>query len=59
MKMQPWGRLSIDDRIAINTEIRKEIESKKSGKYSQAYPDQRKEIEFAVQQGYIMEVTEF
>jgi len=57
--MQPWGRLSLDDRIAVNTEIRKEIKDKKNGKYSQAYPDQRADIEFAMKHGYIMEVTEF
>ena len=59
MKTKPWGRLTIDERIAINTEIRKEIESKKNGKYSQMYPDQRREVEFAVKNGYVMEVTDF
>lgn len=59
MKVTPWNRLSIDDRISISTEIRKEIKDKKKGKYSQSYPEKRAEIEFAIKNNYIVEVTDF
>lgn len=57
--MPQWSRLSLDDRFRVNQEIRKEIENKKNGKYSQAYPDRRTEIEYAIKNGYVMEVTDF
>lgn len=56
--MSDFYRLNLDDRIAIDTQIYKEIRAKKNGKYSQQYPDRRTTLDEVVRNGYQIEISD-
>lgn len=56
--MKPWGRLNIDEKIAVDLAIAAEMRANKYGDYSLAYKERREHFEYAKKKGYTIEVSE-
>ena len=56
--MKPWGRLNIDEQIAVDLAIAAEIRDNKYGEYSQAYKDRRADFDYAKRNGYTIDISE-